>query len=235
MGEKIDLFNDTSLTACLLDPRTKNMMTAQLFGFTVAHLQRASLCLTKHLEDSFDRQDSLAADQAAIIPVPSAVELNQKPLGNSVDALDNMFNKELNARPYFGAPGQARDNLARAEKLVNDWVSSNPDPGRTLQFRCKPGNGDALLKWWQQHEGTWPEVADAARLYLAIPATSAPSERLFSTCRRVSSGDRANISSDRLEAVVRLHENQRKRARARTSFLPSAAEPVPASADIDFF
>jgi len=59
------------------------------------------------------------------------------------------------------------------------------------------------------------QVADVAAECLAVPATSAPCERLFSTCQRVSGGDRARISPARLEAIVRLHENSRKRANAR--------------------
>ncbi len=49
MSSKIDLFNDTALVACLLDPRTKNCVTAQLYGLTVAHLDRAANLLTAHI------------------------------------------------------------------------------------------------------------------------------------------------------------------------------------------
>ena len=232
MTEKMNVFNDTALVACLLDPRTKNMMTANLFGFKLHHLQTAANLLQKHLEDSFDRRDSAAADQSAVIPVPPVDQLRQKPLGNAIEGLDYMLNAELNARPYFGGPAVAPDNAAKAQRLVTDWISANPDPGRTLQFKSDPRADDPLLVWWKQHEGTWPEIAEAARLFLAIPATSAPSERLFSTCRRVSSGDRANISPHRLEAVVRLHENHRKKPRTRTY---ASSSPAALSPPIDLF
>jgi hypothetical protein len=37
------------------------------------------------------------------------------------------------------------------------------------------------LAWWRAHETMYPNLAKLARQILAIPATSAPSVRLFST------------------------------------------------------
>ena len=59
-----------------------------------------------------------------------------------------------------------------------------------------------------------PLVAAVAKKVLSVPATSTPSERLFSTARRVSSGDRATLSPSMLEAVVRIHNNQRRNPKA---------------------
>ena len=37
-----------------------------------------------------------------------------------------------------------------------------------------------VLKWWSRHADIYPALARLARAYLAIPATSAAVERLFS-------------------------------------------------------
>ena len=36
------------------------------------------------------------------------------------------------------------------------------------------------LKWWREHEEKYPILSQVSKKYLAIPATSSPSERLFS-------------------------------------------------------
>ena len=40
------------------------------------------------------------------------------------------------------------------------------------------------LMWWTTHQAAYTHVAALARKYLAIPASSAPSERVFSTTKK---------------------------------------------------
>ena len=54
-----------------------------------------------------------------------------------------------------------------------------------------PGAGDDPLRFWQARGSRCPLLAPVVRLVLAIPATSVPSERLFST---------AGLVEDRLRA-----------------------------------
>ena len=37
-----------------------------------------------------------------------------------------------------------------------------------------------ILLWWRGHQHRYPNLAKLARRYLCVPATSAPSERVFS-------------------------------------------------------
>lgn len=52
---------------------------------------------------------------------------------------------------------------------------------------------DNVLKWWQQHEGRFPRLAKMARQYLAVPASSASVERLFSSVGLVKSDLREKL------------------------------------------
>lgn len=47
------------------------------------------------------------------------------------------------------------------------------------------------LVWWKQHEGRFPRLALLAKMMLCIPATSTPSERLFSTAGDIITAKRA--------------------------------------------
>lgn len=63
------------------------------------------------------------------------------------------------------------------------------------------------LTWWQQNEGRFDALKILARKYLPVPATSAPSERVFSLAGNICSRRRASLSSDHLDALVFLNAN----------------------------
>jgi hypothetical protein len=52
---------------------------------------------------------------------------------------------------------------------------------------------DNVLRWWQEHEGRFPRMARMARQYLAVPASSASVERLFSSVGLVKSDLREKL------------------------------------------
>ena len=58
------------------------------------------------------------------------------------------------------------------------------------------------LEWWKMYDGQFPPIAKLARTYLAIPASSAPSERVFSRAKLIQQRQRWNFLPQRLEACV---------------------------------
>ena len=60
------------------------------------------------------------------------------------------------------------------------------------------------LGWWRDNRGKFPYLAALARLVLAVPATSAPSERLFSVAGLVATKLRACMDSDNIAMLVFL-------------------------------
>ena len=64
------------------------------------------------------------------------------------------------------------------------------------------------LKWWVSKEQVFPTLAKPARKYLVVQATSASSERLFSTAGNIVTIKRARLSDDNVESLVFLHSNQ---------------------------
>ena len=63
------------------------------------------------------------------------------------------------------------------------------------------------LDWWRVHQSDFPYLAKLSIRYLAIPATSAPSERVFSTAGLTISKDRASLESSRANELVFLHDS----------------------------
>ena len=67
-------------------------------------------------------------------------------------------------------------------------------------------DGDPL-QWWKLKEELYPNLAELAKRYLAIPASSAPSERLWSIASRIATMRRASLDSEVLGHLMFLREN----------------------------
>ena len=63
------------------------------------------------------------------------------------------------------------------------------------------------LKWWKENGAKYPYVATIAHKHLAIPATSAPSERVWSRLARILSLRRACLSDDLVGRMMFAKEN----------------------------
>jgi len=64
------------------------------------------------------------------------------------------------------------------------------------------------LHWWALHEEEFPILSNFAKSYLAIPASQASSERMFSAAKDVISDKRCLLNSEILEPLVLLHVNK---------------------------
>ena len=74
------------------------------------------------------------------------------------------------------------------------------------RYKAEPltGMDDCPQEWWSTHEGAHSEMAQLARKYLATPATSVPSETLFSLSGHVVQKKRASLLSDNVNRLVCL-------------------------------
>ncbi|XP_077063423.1 E3 SUMO-protein ligase ZBED1-like [Siphateles boraxobius] len=72
--------------------------------------------------------------------------------------------------------------------LVSPTIDSETDP----------------LTWWRLHQVNFPQLSKLARKYLCIPATSSPSERLFSTAGNVVTCQRTCLKPTKVNMLVFL-------------------------------
>ena len=77
-------------------------------------------------------------------------------------------------------------NPSQLESGDYDWSERSISPS-PLEKTTDP------LKYWRTHEQKWPNLAILASRYLAITASSAPVERLFSIADKVLRPERASL------------------------------------------
>jgi hypothetical protein len=70
------------------------------------------------------------------------------------------------------------------------------------------GNYYDPLEWWQNNHAKFPNVWKLAKCILSIPATSAPSERVFSAAANIIDKKRARITADNAEILMFLRGNK---------------------------
>lgn len=91
-------------------------------------------------------------------------------------------------------------------------ASQSPEQRVTMEINLylslQPLNAnDDLLEWWNFNKNQFPLLANVAKKFLCIPATSVPSERAFSTSGYILSPLRSRLTVDRVNMLSFLHHN----------------------------
>lgn len=89
-------------------------------------------------------------------------------------------------------------------------ISETTELRRLMEEPPIPRHEDPLY-WWKTHDGLFPQLAQLAKRYLSVPATSVPSERLFSVAGQLISQRRANLSDDKIDQILFLNKCIKKK------------------------
>jgi hypothetical protein len=100
-------------------------------------------------------------------------------------------------------------NWLEAKKAVEAKFTSQPTVHDKLckqldDYMLEPNEPEDSnsFNWWSANRVRFPDIATVARSYLAIPATSVTSERIFSKCGLTVSDRRSPLSPQHTEQIV---------------------------------
>ena len=103
-------------------------------------------------------------------------------------------------------------------ELIEDIIQPSADMELTITgyqkasaelslFRSEPAASCDPLVWWKANSFRFPILSTLARKYLAIPATSVPSERAFSAAGHIVNKKRACLHPETVNMLVFLSNN----------------------------
>lgn len=78
---------------------------------------------------------------------------------------------------------------------------------RYLQEEHQISQGADPLKWWAGKECMYPNISQIAKFILSIPASSVPSERIFSLAGLIVSKKRTQLSPENVDLLIFLKKN----------------------------
>jgi len=193
------------LMACFLDPRMKA-------GVGISAEDKESIWneIKTNIIALYLQHDAIGGDAIRVQDQP----ILQQPQIQQFDGNDSMFD-ELNVyhKEVYNPNNKSDDEhgyddeawrqqrVAAAEAEV---ILYQRDPGIRLQdsnnrFNCP-------LKWWKQNQSKYKMLSILAAKLLCIPATSAPSEWVFSVAGLTIAKDRARLSSEHANEILFLHD-----------------------------
>ena len=199
-----------TLMACFLDPRTKDMSNISeadnvpLIEYVRSEILRVVKEIEQGQEDIIDLQEEKAEDN------------------DDDDFYGGLF-------PNLRKPPQQRNHPVHSDVILLQRIDAEMENYRDNMNSisiCSKVDGERVMSnpllWWKNKQKALPLMSILARQILCIPATSAPSERVFSMAGLTITKLRASLSSENAANLIFLHdtwniaeEYQNKRAQLR--------------------
>lgn len=107
--------------------------------------------------------------------------------------------KKMTLAAFFKQNAVSSPNQSEAEKIETELKSYLLTP------EVDPDTNP--LEWWKRHQPNFPRLSVLAKRYLSIPATSAPSERVFSVGGGIVTCHRACLKPEVVDRLVFLAKN----------------------------
>lgn len=119
----------------------------------------------------------------------------------------------INNNNFFADSDDEESVVVEALPLIDVVVAEvnayQAEKSQPMYSRNGPsGSYNNPLDWWRLHHSKYPNLWKLASIILAIPATSAPSERVFSAAANIVNKKRVRLKADNVDLLVFLRANK---------------------------
>jgi hypothetical protein len=181
------LSQDATALSLMLDPRVR---TKKIPGYNISKAQ--DVLRRKH--STFDLFTFIGVEDTSSSSSSSSSDMVLEGKESVVDEMT--------------APKRPRQALGSEFEETQATSLTLPEIDRYLQ---EPGIKleECALQWWKCNCSKYPTLAQMARVYLALPASSAPAERVFSVGTLVLNAKRRKLLPDRVSRLMLMKYNMK--------------------------
>lgn len=163
-----------------------------------------------HLEEGFQAIHNPGVVHVAAVLHPGfkAIYKNLQP--NLKQYVESYIQERIESVPNCEPEKKARYSTAFADLLPVEGSESveTDEWQRYVSALSLPAEVEVdPLKWWATHHASYPKLAKLARQLLAVPASSAACERIFSVANSFCNKSRSNLRAETVEALILLRHN----------------------------
>ena len=203
--------NDTQLTKSIKHKVIDDLQSRYTFTGNVMEILEAAMLLdprfkTKYLEDDElenvkERimEEAIHIDITPTVPVPEGREPPSSSAGPPLKKQKSLGTLFKDHEIYDQLADDVMPIISKDQQISNE-IQTYIGAAR-LDFEQNP------LLWWKTHGESYPFLKQLARKYLCVCATSAASERLFSTSGNVISSLRVSLKPEKVEMLTFLSKN----------------------------
>ena len=182
-----------------------NILWTSVLDLRFRSLKHLTYSKRTNLVDLFVEEVLLLAKTKAeeqLLDTSSALEYHENTSNKKEDmfSFSSMYDSPSKTRIDAGDASVEVD-LNTLKCRVGREIDTYLDSSLFVPPSCDP------LVWWKENKSRYPYIAPIARKWLCVPATSTPSERVFSDCGLAGTAKRSRLIPWALQNQVILRRN----------------------------
>ncbi len=181
----------------------------ELFNITKM-LKKVKLNLYNAMELYWGKEEEETLISALLDPRIKSLEFidDDEVRDKTKDLLKNKYD-QLKADSSLTAPATPSTSLFGQSSLFSIFKRKIPQDNEVTTYLSLPelDFDSNPFTWWCGHREQFPILSKLARIYLPIPATSTPSERLFSDAGNLLTAKRTRLNPELFNRLMFLKKN----------------------------